>query len=168
MAYAVGVQKLIYSKEPCYERPLDCPASAFGSISNNISVWVQVPVYILLALAEIPGYTTLSEYRYSEASKDMRSLVQALRQVTSGVGSALGMALSQVAKDPKILYLYIGLAATMAISAPVFWFAFKGYDKGQGGLGGDLHTQPSRRVMIGEIWELRNLRLCERIDRILP
>lgn len=143
MAYAAGVQKFIYSKGPCYDRPRKCPASAGGSIPNNISVWVQVPLYFFLSFADILGYTTLSEYSYSEAPKDLRSFVQALRQVTSGIGSALGMALSQVAKDPEILYLYTGLATTMAVSAPVFWFVFKGYDKDQVGLGGNLHTQPS-------------------------
>ena len=143
MAYAAGIQKLVYSTEPCYERPLDCPASASGSIPNNISVWAQVPVYFLLAFSEILGYTTLSEYSYSEAPKDMRSLVQALRQVTAGIGSALGMALSQVAKDPKVLYLYTGLAAIMILWAPVFWVVFRCYDGDEGDLDSDLCTQPS-------------------------
>jgi POT family proton-dependent oligopeptide transporter len=50
----------------------------------------------------------------------MRSVVQALRQVTAGVGSAFGMALSPVAKDPKALYMYVSLAVAMAISALLF------------------------------------------------
>ncbi|KAK2879510.1 hypothetical protein FQN49_000812 [Arthroderma sp. PD_2] len=143
MGYVAGVQKLIYSRGPCYNRPLACSASAGGSISNDISVWVQVPVYFLLAIAEILGLTTLSEYSYSEAPKDMRSVVQALRQVTSGVGSALAVALAQFAKDPDILYLYTGLAVTMILSAPTFWVAFKGYDKDKSELDGDLHNQQS-------------------------
>ncbi|KAE8372781.1 hypothetical protein BDV26DRAFT_273376 [Aspergillus bertholletiae] len=59
----------------------------------------------------------------------MRSLVQALRQVTAGVGSTLGMALSPVAVDPKVMYMYTGLAATVIAAAPVFWVAFRSYDK---------------------------------------
>ncbi|OQD98299.1 hypothetical protein PENSOL_c009G01338 [Penicillium solitum] len=129
MAYAAGLQKLIYTRGPCYESPRTCPGSDGGKIPNNISVWVQTPSYFLLAFAEILGFTTLSEYSYSEAPQDMRSLVQALRQVTAAIGSALGMALSPVAVDPKVMYLYTGLATTMIAAAPVFWVAFRNYDK---------------------------------------
>lgn len=75
MAYAAGLQKLIYTRGPCYESPRTCPGSDGGKIPNNISVWVQTPSYFLLAFAEILGFTTLSEYSYSEAPQDMRSLV---------------------------------------------------------------------------------------------
>jgi POT family proton-dependent oligopeptide transporter len=124
MAFAAGVQKLIYTKGPCYGRPLQCE-----NTPNNVSVWVQTPVYFLLAFAEILGFTTLSEYSYSEAPKNMRSLVQAMAQLSSGVGSALGMAVSPLSKDPQILYLYAGLAVTMIVASPIFWLTFRGYDE---------------------------------------
>ncbi|KAF3056204.1 Peptide transporter [Trichoderma lentiforme] len=124
MAFAEGVQKLIYTKGPCYGHPLQCE-----NTPNNVSVWVQTPVYFLLAFAEILGFTTLSEYSYSEAPKNMRSLVQAMAQLSSGAGSALGMAVSPLSKDPQILYLYAGLAVTMIIAAPTFWLTFRGYDE---------------------------------------
>lgn len=120
MAYAVGIQKLIYSAATCYDTPLTCPASAGGSVTNNISVGVQVPAYFLLAFAEISGFVILSGYSYAEAPKDMLSLTQAFRQVTAGLGSALGMVLAPGATDHKILYLHTGLATTMIISAPFF------------------------------------------------
>jgi POT family proton-dependent oligopeptide transporter len=129
MAFAAGVQELIYTAPPCYKHPLDCPGSVGGSIPNGISVWVQTPVYFLLAFAEILGFTTLSEYSYSEAPMNMRSLVQALGQLSSGVGSGLGMAASLVSVDPKVLWLYTGLAVTMIVTAPTFWFVFRGYDR---------------------------------------
>ncbi|CEJ92610.1 hypothetical protein VHEMI08249 [[Torrubiella] hemipterigena] len=128
MAVAAGLQKIIYEKGPCYESPLNCPASQNGSVSNDISVWAQTPVYLLLSVAEILGFTTLSEYSYSEAPESMRSLVQALGQLSSGIGSALGIAFSPLSKDPQILYLYAGLAVTMITAAPAFWFAFRKHD----------------------------------------
>jgi POT family proton-dependent oligopeptide transporter len=76
IAFAVVVQKLIYTRGPCYEHPLACPASDDGSIPNGMSVWVQILVYFLLAIAKILGFTTLSEYSYSESPKSMRTLVQ--------------------------------------------------------------------------------------------
>lgn len=129
MTFTAGLQKLIYTMGPCFDHPLECPSSKGGSIPNDISVWAQTPVYFLLAIAEILGFATLSEYSYSKAPQDMRSVVQALRQITAGIGAALGIAVSPLAVNPKILYLYAGLAVVMIVVAPIFWFAFRGYDK---------------------------------------
>lgn len=133
MAFAAGVQKLIYTRGPCYKHPLACGYTAgdngSSTIPNDISVWVQTPVYFLLAFAEILGFTTLLEYSYSEAPKSMRTLVQALGQVASGVGSALGMAVSPLSDDPKVMYLYTGLASVMSVCAAMFWVVFRRYDK---------------------------------------
>ncbi|KDB20058.1 hypothetical protein H109_07975 [Trichophyton interdigitale MR816] len=104
MAFTAGLQKLIYTRGPCYDQPLSCPDSKDGRIPNDISVWTQTPVYFLLAGAEILGFATLLEYSYSKSPQDMRSLVQALRQVTAGIGSALGIATSPLAANPRILY----------------------------------------------------------------
>lgn len=128
MAFAAAVQKLIYTKGPCYEHPLACSASQDASTPNDISVWIQTPVYFILGIAEILGFTTLSEYSYSEAPKNMRSLVQALGQVSTGVGSGLGITVSPLSQDPDILYLYAGLSATMIVSAFLFWITFGKHD----------------------------------------
>ncbi|KAB8244836.1 hypothetical protein BDV35DRAFT_406446 [Aspergillus flavus] len=117
MAFAAGVQKLVYSRGPCYEKPLVCEASDGGRIGNDISVWVQIPIFFFLGLAEILGFTTLAEYSYSEAPTNMRTLVQFLGTV------------SPLSKDPKVLYLYTALAATMVVVASGFWVVFHRYDR---------------------------------------
>lgn len=38
MAYATGVQKLIYATGPCFDQPEACPASDNGKLPNNINV----------------------------------------------------------------------------------------------------------------------------------
>lgn len=129
MGFAAGVQKLIYSRGPCYTHPLECPGSQNGTIPNDITVWVQAPVYFLLSFAEILGFPTVSEYSYSEAPTNMRSLIQALSQVSAGLGAAVGIALSSLSVDPKLLYLYTGLAVVMIISAIMFSVAFRHYDR---------------------------------------
>lgn len=129
MAYAAGVQKLIYLRGPCYERPLACEASQGGKIPNEISVWVQLPVYFILAIAEIFGFVTASEYAYSKAPKDMKAVVQAIMQLTACVASALGMALSLVSRDPKLVVMYASLAAAMGVSAVLFFWKFRMYDE---------------------------------------
>ncbi|KAI4097054.1 MAG: hypothetical protein LQ339_006848 [Xanthoria mediterranea] len=131
MAYAAGVQKLIYNTPPCYDRPRACPAADDddGRLPNDISVWVQVPVYFILAVAEILGFVTASEYAYSKAPRDMKTIVQALVQLTACVGSGLGMALSPVARDPDVLVMYASIAGVMVLAAVLFYWRFARYDE---------------------------------------
>lgn len=129
MAYAAGTQKLIYANGPCYDRPLSCVASQHGKIPNDVNVWIQIPVYFILAVAEIFGFVTASEYAYSKAPRDMRTVVQAFTQLTACLGSALGMALSPAAQDPHVLIMYACLAGAMGISAALFYWKFRKYDE---------------------------------------
>ncbi|KAK7954414.1 hypothetical protein PG988_015108 [Apiospora saccharicola] len=134
MAYAAGVQALIYSRGPCYSSPLVCPGAQDSGgqqqkLPNDIVVWVQVPTYVIMAFAEILGFTTLSEYSYSKAPKHMRTVIQAARQFTSGLAFAMGMALSPVSKDPEVIWMYTGLAAVLGITGVVFWVCMGHYDE---------------------------------------
>jgi len=128
MAYSAGIQKLIYSTGSCYARHLSCANSEDAREPNNVNVWAQMPVYFILAVAEILGFVTASEYAYAKSPRDMKTIVQALTQLTACLASALGMALSPVSKDPSILILYACLAAAMAVSAALFWWVFRRYD----------------------------------------
>jgi proton-dependent oligopeptide transporter, POT family len=129
MAYAAGIQKLIYATGPCYDRPLSCTASNNGKVDNDVNVWIQMPIYFILAVAEIFGFVTANEYAYSKAPRDMRTVIQALTQLTACLGSALGMAISPVAKDPHLIIMYACLAGTMALCAALFWWRFRKYDR---------------------------------------
>ncbi|KAE8340233.1 hypothetical protein BDV24DRAFT_134444 [Aspergillus arachidicola] len=123
-AYAAGVQKMIYNSGPCYEAPLVCPAAqriGQPALPNRIKVWVQTPIYVILAVSEIFGFVTLSEYSYSKAPKDMRTVVQSMRQLSAGIGSAIGIALGPVSRDPKVLWMDVGLAVSLALSGVLFW-----------------------------------------------
>lgn len=128
MAYAAGIQKLIYSSGPCYNYPLECEASRDGLVHNSVNVWIQVPLYFILAVAEILGFVAATEYSYSKAPKDMKALLQAFAQLMSGVGAALGIALSPTAKNPLLVWLYTSLAGVMLVSAFGFWILFGKYD----------------------------------------
>lgn len=129
MAYAAGVQKLIYSTGPCYEAPLACPASEGGRIPNEINVWIQLPVHVAIAIAEIFGLVTASEYAYAKAPKDMRSIVQAMIQLSACLGALMGMALSPAARDPYMVIVYATVAGLMGLCAMLFWWRFRKYDK---------------------------------------
>ncbi|GAB1319782.1 peptide transporter ptr2 [Madurella fahalii] len=131
MAYAAGVQKLIYSTGPCYDAPLACPESDSGGLRlpNDVNVWLQLPVYVALAIAEIFGLVTASEYSYEKAPRGMRSVVQAMVQLSACLGALLGIAISPAARDPYLVIVYAVLAGVMGLCSVLFWWIFRKYDK---------------------------------------
>lgn len=128
MAFAAGVQKIIYDTGPCYDRPLTCPGAENGRIPNQVNVFLQTPTYIILAVAEIFSFVTLSEYTYTKAPTDMKAVVQALGQLGAAAGSAIGIAITPLAHDPSLIWMYTGLAVAMFLVAVVFWILFKKYN----------------------------------------
>jgi len=133
MLYATIVQHAIYSSPPCYDWPKQCEAMqsmALADIKNNRpNVWIQAPLYFLIATGEIFAYTTVMEFAYDHSPKDMKSLVQAISLLVAGIGSASAMALAEVARDPWLTYLFAALTGGMAITTVLFWLLFRMYDE---------------------------------------
>ncbi|KAF1947027.1 oligopeptide transporter [Clathrospora elynae] len=129
LAFATGIQQLVYVTGPCYCRPLDCPAGKSGTIPNHVNVFLQTPIYVAMAFAELLALTTSYEYAYSKAPARMKSCVQAVSVFMAGVGSALGMAVSLVAEDPNMVVVYGSLTGVMALNAGIFWGTFRRLDK---------------------------------------
>ncbi|KAL5400747.1 hypothetical protein PMIN04_013161, partial [Paraphaeosphaeria minitans] len=51
MAYAAIVQNVIYSSGPCYNHPRACSSDA-NREPNHVNVWIQAPVFFLIAMGE--------------------------------------------------------------------------------------------------------------------
>ncbi|KAI7884127.1 POT family-domain-containing protein [Mucor mucedo] len=115
MAYAAGIQAYIYSKGPYYDHPT-------GNGQNDVSAGLIVPAYVLVAISEIFASITGLEYAFRKAPEKMKSLVMATFLLTSCFGSILGFALVSVAVDPKLLWMYTGIAVAMGICAPLFYY----------------------------------------------
>ncbi|KAI9724732.1 MAG: hypothetical protein M1812_000007 [Candelaria pacifica] len=129
MAYAAIVQHLIYQRGPCYDAPLACPAAGpDGAIPNSIHVAVQTPAYLFTGISEIFASVTGLEYAYTKAPPSMKSFVMSMYLLTTAFGSALGIALSPTAKDPKLQWMYTGLCVAAIIAGISFWFLFKRYN----------------------------------------
>jgi POT family proton-dependent oligopeptide transporter len=133
MAYAAILQHVIYSRGPCFDRPGACAAasSADGTIQagNDLSVWKQLPVWFVLAVGEILGFATISEIAYEQAPASMKSLVQAVTQLTAGLAAVLGIALSPVMRDPLLVVLYSVIAGLTVAAALPFWLFFRAADR---------------------------------------
>ena len=148
IAYCAGIQRLIYTKAPCFEYALECPASDGGRIPNRVSVWLQTPVYVLDGLAEVFFDVVSQEYAYNKAPENvrsasaigmnhlltavvcyqMKSIVQAVLSAMSGVGAVMGFALYPVARNPHLVWMYTALAAAVALATVIFWLSFRKYN----------------------------------------
>ncbi|KAK2861414.1 hypothetical protein FQN49_004219 [Arthroderma sp. PD_2] len=128
MAYAAIVQHIIYTSPPCYDSPMGCEASQGGKLPNRVHVAVQSPAYLLIGLSEIFASITGLEYAYTKAPPSLKSFVMAMFLLTNAFGAALGIALSPTAKDPKLLWMYTGLAVATAIAGAIFWLLFSRYN----------------------------------------
>lgn len=130
LAYAAIVQHLIYTAGPCYESPL-CDLSKVDGVAqgNNVHIAIQTPAYVFIGLSEIFISVTGLEYAYTKAPPDMKSFVQSLYLLTNAFGSALNEALVPVLVDPKILWMYTGVACASAATGCIFYVLFRGYNK---------------------------------------
>lgn len=122
MAYAAIVQHLIYSSPPCYNAPLACDNS---HLPNQVHVAVQTPAYFFIAVSEIFASVTGLEYAFTKAPPSMKSFVMSIFLLQSAFGSALGIALAPIAKDPKLVWMYTGLCIAIIIAAGLFWVCFR-------------------------------------------
>ncbi|KAK6508903.1 hypothetical protein TWF481_003671 [Arthrobotrys musiformis] len=126
MAYAAIVQHMIYSAGPCYSSPL-CPASEVNGVAqgNKVHIAIQAPAYIFIGVAEILASVTGFEYAYMKAPPSMRSFVQAVFLLTYAFGAAISEALSPIAGDPTILWMYVGIGIAAFVTGWLFWWRFR-------------------------------------------
>lgn len=120
MAYSAGLQQWIYSAGLYAKDSAGCNGSGAVGNPSGISFWAQVPVYFLLAVAEIIGFATVFEYTQEKAPKNMKSIIQATAQLTACVACILGISLSPVAKDPYLVIIYTCLSRASGLSALLF------------------------------------------------
>lgn len=104
IAYTTGIQHLVYTTGPCFSNPLKCAAGI--DTPNDVSVGYQTPTYVFLGWAEILAIVSGTELAYSRAPSGMKSIVQALFNFFSALGSVLGVGVSFAAYDPNMVIVY--------------------------------------------------------------
>jgi POT family proton-dependent oligopeptide transporter len=127
MLYAAIVQHTIYKSPPCYDNRMDCTPSA--SEDRRPNVWMQAPVYFLIASSETFSYVTGLEYAYDHSPKDMKVIVQAFSLLIGGIGSTVALALTAIAQDPKLVIFYASLTGAMLLTTVFFAIFFRQYDR---------------------------------------
>jgi len=121
------IQYKIYTTSPCGYRATEC-AEADGTVSP-ITVWAQVPVYVLGAAAECFAQVTAYEVAYSQAPMNMKSLVTAIFLFMNALSSAIGAAVTPATKDPYLIWIFAGPTIGGFILTPLFYFLYRHLDK---------------------------------------
>jgi POT family proton-dependent oligopeptide transporter len=112
MAYTAGIQSMIYNTPPYYNYPSE------GETGQNwISAGYQIPSYVFIAFSEIFASITGLEYAYKKAPQSMKSIVMALFLFTNCFASILGFALVPVTVDPKLHWMFTGIACAAFVCA---------------------------------------------------
>jgi POT family proton-dependent oligopeptide transporter len=130
MFYAAFIQHRIYASPPCFASPL-CPASQVNGVAtgNNVHILLQTPAYILIGVSEIFASVTGLEYAYTKAPPSMKSFVQAIFLLTNAVGAAMGEALTPLAYDPVMEWVFVGLGVGALGAGALFWLCFCGLNE---------------------------------------
>ncbi|OTB02025.1 hypothetical protein M426DRAFT_322985 [Hypoxylon sp. CI-4A] len=141
MMVAAITQHYIYMQSPCR------PVSGYGYVDNcrevlglsataseleykpPLSVWIQTPAYILIALAEICASITGLEYAFTKAPKNMRGFITGVFWFSQAFASAIGQAFVPLATDPYLVWLYTAIAIISALGGIGFWFNFRKLDQ---------------------------------------
>ncbi|CAN6615515.1 peptide transporter Ptr2p [Trichomonascus vanleenenianus] len=129
MVYACLLQYFIYQKGECGWQTVDGSREWACKYTNNVHVAIQTPAYVFIAYSEIFASVTGLEYAYTKAPANMKSFIMALFLLTNAGGSALGIALSSVSVDPKVQWLYCGLAVATFIAGILIWIFFRKYNE---------------------------------------
>jgi POT family proton-dependent oligopeptide transporter len=129
MAYAAGVQQMIYNTGPCYDQPNRCLISQSSPGPNHINVAIQIPAYVLDGLAGVFYYPTGQQYAYTKAPVSMKSLVQSILMATVGLGAALAFALSPAYKDPTNTIMFAAVGGFMFLTTCIFCLLLRKYNE---------------------------------------
>jgi POT family proton-dependent oligopeptide transporter len=108
------------------------------------NVWLQAPLYVLLAIGEVFAMTTAMEYAEKHAPKQMEVLVQAIGMLITGVGSAIALVIAEAARDPYLTWFYASLTIGMAVTAIIFWCVFRKCDQDEPPSSHNTATDPEK------------------------
>ncbi|KAJ2159573.1 peptide transporter ptr2 [Coemansia sp. RSA 552] len=124
MAYAAIIQHVIYTTGPYYD------AAGDGDNGfNHVSVAIQIPGYILIAISEIFASVTGLEYAYKQAPESMKSIVMSLFLLTNAGGAILAFCFNSISANPYLVENFAIVSGLMGAFTVLFVVCFRHYDR---------------------------------------
>ncbi|KAK9767531.1 hypothetical protein K7432_002631 [Basidiobolus ranarum] len=94
----------------------------------KVSVWLQIPAYLLIAISEIFASITSIEYSYTHAPDSLKGLVSAFSLLPNAAAALIGIFLSPVSRDPYLTWNYASISIVCFVFGIGFWIIFRHYD----------------------------------------
>lgn len=125
MMVSAVIQNEIYKQSIC---GTNASSRECRKAPPDLSVWIQTPAYVLIALSEVFASITGLEYAFTKAPKNMRGLVTGVFWFVHAFSSAIAQAFVLLAKDPLLIWLYTTIACISAAGGLGFWLNFRKLD----------------------------------------
>ncbi|KAG0046928.1 peptide transporter ptr2 [Gryganskiella cystojenkinii] len=133
--YVTVLQHLLYRSGPYYNfsgkdpqgNPVTIPKD-IALVINDLTIWTQIPAYILIGISEIFASATGLEFAFRSAAPELKSVVMSLFLATNAFGSLIGMILAIWSNDPNFVYVYAAQAAAMFVMTVLFAWKFAHLD----------------------------------------
>jgi len=92
--------------------------------SKGVSIWLQIPPYIFIAISEIFSAISALEFAYAQAPKSMKSIIMAIFLLTNAGGAILGLILTPFFVPQNFEIIFYSFSGGMLVLAVVFWKFF--------------------------------------------
>ncbi|KAF8940348.1 POT family-domain-containing protein [Dissophora ornata] len=135
--YVTVLQHFLYKSAPFYDFTGNDPNDPTHTIAipddielvvNDMTIWTQLPAYVLIGISEIFSSATGLEFAFKSAAPELKSVVMSLFLATNAFGSLIGMVLAIWSNDPNFVYLYAAQAVAMGIMTVLFAWRFAKLD----------------------------------------
>ena len=115
LSNAVGAitQYYVYQTSPCGYYATNC---TIGDGVSPISIWWQIPQYVLSAVSECFANTTALEVAYARAPKNMKGLVTSMYLFSFALSYAIQEAVTPALVDPHLIWIFGGPASMFSPS----------------------------------------------------
>ncbi|KAI8871872.1 peptide transporter PTR2-A [Ramicandelaber brevisporus] len=123
--YVAVLQSFVYKTGPFFD--FTGPNVTDDSF-NDISIWIQIPPYCLIAISEIFASISGLEFAFKQAPYQMKALVMSLFLFTNCFGSLIGMIIAIWSKDPNYVPLFAVQAGLLGVIAMIFYWLFRKFD----------------------------------------
>lgn len=127
LSNAVGAitQYYIYRTSPCGYYATNC---TIGDGVSPISIWWQIPQYVLSAISECFANTTALEVAYARAPKNMKGLVTSMYLFSFALSYAIQEAVTPALVDPHLIWIFGGPAIAGVPLAILFYYLYRHLD----------------------------------------
>jgi dipeptide/tripeptide permease len=124
--YGALVQWHVYRTSPCGNFATKCK---IGARVSPLSVWAQLPIYILGAMSECLAQVTAYEIAYARAPKNMKAIVMSVFLFMNALSSAIALIATPGIKDPHLIWAWASPGITLLFITVVFYWRHRAMDR---------------------------------------